>query len=312
MHLKLRDRGDSSSRELQFGAAGFYAALIIAALLFSVCEPRWADAGECRTLRYSFQTASRPPEALPPGALELPPQIAVWIETADGAFIDTLMVTTGVALRGIGNRPGQVELPSGPKFPYGRRPMALPVWAHARGHLYPSVVMVDGDETDLGGHEESSSPEPYFCRPMLPSEVVDAITCPSGSFRSVKGIFAGDGSMTYYPPRGDNKEGWDNIDIFGWLGYPMQIKVDFLCRDSILAAPLVLDLVLFLDLAQRSSELRGLGIQEWLSFYFKSPMTAPGLYPEHDLFIQLMKLKNTLRHLKGEDLITHLGLEYYD
>jgi len=118
--------------------------------------------------------------------------------------------------------------------------------------------------------------------------------------------------INYYPPRGDNKEGWDNIDIFGWLGYPMQIKVDFLCRDSILAAPIVLDLVLFSDLAQRSVELRSLGIQEWLSFYFKSPMTAPGLYPEHDLFIQLMKLKNTLRHLRGEELITHLGLEYYD
>jgi myo-inositol-1-phosphate synthase len=115
--------------------------------------------------------------------------------------------------------------------------------------------------------------------------------------------------INYYPPRGDNKEGWDNIDIFGWLGYPMQIKVDFLCRDSILAAPIVLDLVLFLDLAQRSG-MRG--IQEWLSFYFKSPMTAPGLYPEHDLFIQSMKLKNTLRWMMGEDLITHLGQEYYD
>ena len=115
--------------------------------------------------------------------------------------------------------------------------------------------------------------------------------------------------INYYPPRGDNKEGWDNIDIFGWLGYPMQIKIDFLCRDSILAAPIVLDLALFLDLAQRVG-MRG--VQEWLSFYFKSPMTAPGLYPEHDIFIQLMKLKNTLRHLRGEDLITHLGLEYYD
>ena len=115
--------------------------------------------------------------------------------------------------------------------------------------------------------------------------------------------------INYYPPRGDNKEGWDNIDIFGWLGYPMQIKVNFLCRDSILAAPLVLDLALFLDLAQRA----GLhGIQEWLSFYFKSPQAAPGLYPEHDLFIQLQKLKNTLRYLRGEDLITHLGREYYD
>ncbi len=115
--------------------------------------------------------------------------------------------------------------------------------------------------------------------------------------------------INYYPPRGDNKESWDNIDIFGWMGYPMQVKVNFLCRDSILAAPIVLDLVLFVDLAQRSGMK---GIQEWLSFYFKSPMVAPGLYPEHDLFIQLMKLKNTLRHLKGEELITHLGLEYYD
>jgi len=118
--------------------------------------------------------------------------------------------------------------------------------------------------------------------------------------------------INYYPPRGDNKEGWDNIDIFGWMGYPMQIKVDFLCRDSILAAPLALDIVLFLDLAARCSELKGIGIQEWMSFYFKSPMTAPGLYPEHDLFIQLIKMKNTLRHIKGEELITHLGLEYYD
>jgi len=118
--------------------------------------------------------------------------------------------------------------------------------------------------------------------------------------------------INYYPPRGDNKEGWDNIDIFGWLGYPMQIKVDFLCRDSILAAPIALDLVLFLDLAKRCEELSGLGVQEWLSFYLKSPMTAPGLYPEHDLFIQSMKLKNTLRYLRGEQLITHLGLEYYD
>jgi myo-inositol-1-phosphate synthase len=115
--------------------------------------------------------------------------------------------------------------------------------------------------------------------------------------------------INYYPPRGDAKEGWDNIDIFGWLGYPMQIKIDFLCRDSILAAPLVLDLVLFMDLAQRAG-MRG--VQEWLSFYFKAPMTAPGLYPEHDIFIQLMKLKNTLRWMRGEALITHLGLEYYD
>ena len=115
--------------------------------------------------------------------------------------------------------------------------------------------------------------------------------------------------INYYPPRGDNKEGWDNIDIFGWLGYPMQLKVDFLCRDSILAAPIVLDLALFMDLAARAGMS---GIQEWLSFYYKSPMVAAGLYPEHDLFIQLKKLKNTLRHLMGEELITHLGREYYE
>jgi myo-inositol-1-phosphate synthase len=115
--------------------------------------------------------------------------------------------------------------------------------------------------------------------------------------------------IDYYPPRGDDKEGWDNIDLFGWMGYPMQMKINFLCKDSILAAPIVLDLALFMDLAQRAG-MRG--TQEWLSFYFKSPMTAPDLYPEHDLFIQLMKMKNTLRWMKGEQLVTHLGNEYYD
>jgi myo-inositol-1-phosphate synthase len=115
--------------------------------------------------------------------------------------------------------------------------------------------------------------------------------------------------INYYPPRGDNKEGWDNIDIFGWLGYPMQIKVDFLCRDSILAAPIVLDLALFMDLAQRA---KFSGIQEWLSFFFKSPLHLPELYPEHDLFIQQMKLKNTLRYMMGEEQITHLGADYYE
>jgi len=115
--------------------------------------------------------------------------------------------------------------------------------------------------------------------------------------------------INYYPPHGDNKEGWDNIDIFGWLGYGMQIKIDFLCKDSILAAPIVLDLALFLDLAKRSEMS---GIQEWLSFYLKSPQAAKGLKPMHDIFVQLMKLKNTLRYLEGEDLITNLGLDYYD
>ncbi len=115
--------------------------------------------------------------------------------------------------------------------------------------------------------------------------------------------------INYYKPRGDNKEGWDNIDIFGWLGYPMQIKVNFLCRDSILAAPIVLDLALWMDFAHRAGMS---GIQEWLSFYWKSPQSPEGVYPEHDLFIQLMKLKNTLRYTKGDELITHLGAEYYD
>jgi myo-inositol-1-phosphate synthase len=115
--------------------------------------------------------------------------------------------------------------------------------------------------------------------------------------------------INYYPPRRDNKEGWDNIDLFGWLGYPMQIKIDFLCRDSILAAPLVHDLATFMDLAQRAGMS---GIQEWLSFYYKSPMAAPGLVPENDLFIQQTKFKNTLRWIMGEDQITHLGVEYYE
>jgi myo-inositol-1-phosphate synthase len=114
--------------------------------------------------------------------------------------------------------------------------------------------------------------------------------------------------INYYPPRGDNKESWDNIDIFGWLGYPMQIKINFLCRDSILAAPIVLDLALFMDLAKRADMS---GIQEWLSFYFKSPQHLEELSPEHDIFKQLMKMQNTLRHFMGEDLITHLGLDYY-
>jgi myo-inositol-1-phosphate synthase len=127
--------------------------------------------------------------------------------------------------------------------------------------------------------------------------------------KELYGSFTHKVRIDYYPPRGDQKEGWDNIDLFGWLGYPMQMKINFLCRDSILAAPIVLDLVLMLDLAQRAGMS---SIQEWLSFYFKSPMTPPNLYPEHDLFIQLAKLKNTLRWMMGEEVITHLGREYYE
>jgi myo-inositol-1-phosphate synthase len=156
--------------------------------------------------------------------------------------------------------------------------------------------------------EVLDDPESFKTKEESKLSVLDQILQPE-LYPNLYGDFTHKVRIHYYPPRGDNKEGWDNIDIYGWLGYPMQIKINFLCRDSILAAPIVLDLVLFLDLAQRCGMK---GIQEWLSFYFKSPMHAPGLYPEHDLFIQLMKLKNTLRYLRGEDLITHLGMEYYD
>ena len=156
--------------------------------------------------------------------------------------------------------------------------------------------------------EVLDDPENFKSKEVSKLSVLEHIFQPE-VYPDLYGSFSHVVRINYYPPRGDNKEGWDNIDIFGWLGYKMQIKIDFLCRDSILAAPLALDLALFMDLAQRAG-MRG--VQEWLSFYFKAPQTAPDLYPEHDIFIQLMKLKNTLRHMRGEDLITHLGLEYYD
>ena len=156
--------------------------------------------------------------------------------------------------------------------------------------------------------EVLDDPDSFRTKEESKLSALDVIFQPS-QYPDLYGHFDHKVRIEYYPPRGDNKEGWDNIDIFGWLSYPMQIKINFLCRDSILAAPLVLDLALFLDLAQRAGMS---GIQEWLSFYFKSPQVARVLYPEHDIFIQLMKLKNTLRWMRGEDLITHLGLEYYD
>ena len=158
--------------------------------------------------------------------------------------------------------------------------------------------VLDDPEAFRSKEESKLSVLEYIIQPDLYPQLYE------GYFHKVR--------IEYYPPRGDNKESWDNLDIFGWLGYPMQIKVNCLFRDSILAAPMALDLVLFLDLAQRCPDLAKMGIQEWLSFYFKSPMCAASVYPEHDIFIQLMKLKNTLRHLRGEELITHLGLEYYD
>ena len=156
--------------------------------------------------------------------------------------------------------------------------------------------------------EVLDDPESFRSKEVSKASVLDQIF-QVDKYPELYGNYCHKIRINYYPPRGDNKEGWDNIDIFGWLGYPMQIKVNFLCRDSILAAPLVLDLTRFMDLAQRVGMK---GIQEWLSFYFKTPMCAPELYPENDIFIQLMKLKNTLRYLRGEELITHLGLEYYD
>jgi myo-inositol-1-phosphate synthase len=156
--------------------------------------------------------------------------------------------------------------------------------------------------------EVLDDPGSFKSKEVSKLSVLDTILEP-GLFPQLYADFSHKVTINYYPPRGDNKEGWDNIDLFGWLGYPMQLKINFLCRDSILAAPIVLDLALFSDLAGRAGMS---GIQEWLSFYYKSPMAAPGLDPEHDLFIQQMKLKNNLRHLMGEELITHLGTEYYE
>jgi myo-inositol-1-phosphate synthase len=156
--------------------------------------------------------------------------------------------------------------------------------------------------------EVLDDPESFKTKEVSKLSVLDSVLQPK-LYPELYGNFYHKVRINYYPPRGDNKEGWDNIDIFGWLGYPMQIKIDFLCRDSILAAPICLDLALFLDFAKRGNQA---GIMEWLSFYFKSPMHADGLYAEHDLFIQLMKLKNNLRHFMGEELITHLGNEYYE
>ena len=174
------------------------------------------------------------------------------------------------------------------------------------------MLGIDGwFSTNILGNRDGEvldDPESFKTKEESKLSVLDTILQPK-LYPSLYGKLYHKVRINYYPPRGDNKEGWDNIDIFGWMGGKMQIKVDFLCKDSILAAPIVLDLALFMDMAQRC-EMRG--IQEWLSFYFKSPQAAEGLYAEHDLFIQLMKLKNTLRHLQGEDLITHLGNEYYD
>jgi len=177
--------------------------------------------------------------------------------------------------------------------------------------LRARVLGVNGwFSTNILGNRDGEvldNPESFKTKEVSKLGVLDSILQPEKNPDLYKDLYH-KVRINYYPPRGDNKEGWDNIDIFGWLGYQMQIKIDFLCKDSILAAPIVLDLILFLDLAKRVGFS---GIQEWLSFYFKSPMHLPTLYPEHDLFVQLAKLKNTLRYIMGEDMITHLGLEYY-
>jgi myo-inositol-1-phosphate synthase len=177
--------------------------------------------------------------------------------------------------------------------------------------LRARVLGVNGwFSTNILGNRDGEvldDPESFKTKEVSKLGVLDSILQPEKNLDLYKDLYH-KVRINYYPPRGDNKEGWDNIDIFGWLGYQMQIKIDFLCKDSILAAPIVLDLILFLDLAKRVGFS---GIQEWLSFYFKSPMHLPTLYPEHDLFVQLAKLKNTLRYIMGEDMITHLGLEYY-
>jgi len=177
--------------------------------------------------------------------------------------------------------------------------------------LHARALGVNGwFSTNILGNRDGKvldDPENFKTKEVSKLSVLDEIFQPEAN-PSLYGDMHHKVRINYYPPRGDNKESWDNIDIFGWMGYPMQIKINFLCRDSILAAPIVLDLALFMDLAKRAN--MG-GIQEWLSFYFKSPQTAEGLKPEHDIFKQLIKLQNTLRHMMGEDLITHLGLDYY-
>ncbi len=218
--------------------------------------------------------------------------------TVDVPALQELSKTTGAPICGKDFKTGQTLIKTALAPAFKARMLGIAGW-------YSTNILGNRDGEVL------DDPESFKTKEESKLGVLDFILQPE-LYPALYGDIYHKVRINYYPPRGDNKEGWDNIDIFGWLGYPMQIKVDFLCRDSILAAPLALDLILFLDLAKRTPGLAHRGIQEWLSFFFKSPMTAANLYPEHDLFIQSMKLKNTLRHIKGEQLITHLGLEYYD
>jgi myo-inositol-1-phosphate synthase len=178
--------------------------------------------------------------------------------------------------------------------------------------LKARMIGIDGwFSTNILGNRDGEvldDPGSFRSKEVTKASVLDAILQPKLYPDLYKDLYHKI-RIEYYPPRGDAKEGWDNIDIFGWCGLPMQIKINFLCRDSILAAPVVLDLALFLDLAGRAGMS---GVQEWLSFYFKSPMSRPDLSPEHDLFIQHLKLQNTLRILMGAEVLDHSGLDYYE
>jgi len=214
--------------------------------------------------------------------------------SADFAALEDLAVENGVPIGGKDFKTGQTLMKTILAPGFKTRMLGLNGW-------FSTNILGNRDGEVL------DDPESFKTKEVSKLGVLEHILQPD-TYPDLYGKLYHKVRINYYPPRGDNKEGWDNIDIFGWMGYGMQIKVDFLCRDSILAAPIVLDLALFMDLASRA----GLkGIQEWLSFYFKSPQTAPGLYPEHDLFIQHWKLKNTLRWMMGEEQITHLGVEYY-
>jgi myo-inositol-1-phosphate synthase len=215
--------------------------------------------------------------------------------SADSAALEALAKREGVPIAGKDFKTGQTLMKTILAPGFKTRMLGMSGW-------FSTNILGNRDGEVL------DDPESFKSKEVSKLGVLENILQPE-MYPSLYGDLYHKVRINYYPPRGDNKEGWDNIDIFGWMGYGMQIKVDFLCRDSILAAPIVLDLALFLDLAGRA----GLsGIQEWLSFYFKSPQTAPGLYAEHDIFIQHWKLKNTLRWLVGEEMVTHLGVEYYD
>jgi myo-inositol-1-phosphate synthase len=215
--------------------------------------------------------------------------------SADFGALETLAKETGVPIGGKDFKTGQTLMKTILAPGFKTRMLGLSGW-------FSTNILGNRDGEVL------DDPESFKSKEVSKLGVLEHILQPE-MYPELYGDMYHKVRINYYPPRGDNKEGWDNIDIFGWMGYPMQIKVDFLCRDSILAAPIVLDLVLFMDLASRA----GMGgIQEWLSFYFKSPQTAPGLYPEHDIFIQHIKLKNTLRALMGEELVTHAEEEEHD